>query len=303
MRQALTLQRLSPLRQEWIRCTLPFRSGVVHSEKDAARLRQYSVDGSPNSEASRGGFPLTRWSAILAARSGDSSERSRALDTLLAAYWKPIYKYIRLRWSKSPEDAQDLTQDFFFRLLDKDWLGSFDPRRARLRTFLRACADNLVSNHHRAGQRQKRGGGSPPLSLDFAAADGELSRLQPSAPPEMDEFVDREWARSVFTVGVERLRAELTARGKSVCFQVFERYDLQDALPDAPDRRPSYQDLARDLRISPTDVTNYLAAARRDFRRIVLDFIREMTSSDEEFRREARALLGADPPGSAEAHE
>ena len=250
-----------------------------------------------------GGFPATRWSAILAARSGDPSERSRALDVLLAAYWKPIYKYIRLRWSKSPEDAQDLTQDFFSRLLEKDLLGSFDPCRARLRTFLRACADNLVSNHERAGQRQKRGGGQAPLSLDFAAADGELRHVQLAAPAEMEEFFEREWARSVFAAGVERLRAELAGRGKSVCFQVFERYDLQDALADAPGQRPSYQDLARELRISATDVTNYLAAARRDFRRIVLDFIREMTSSDEEFRREARALLGTDPPGSHEARE
>ena len=220
---------------------------------------------------------------------------------LHAAYWKPIYKYIRLRWNKSAQDAQDLTQDFFSRLLEKDLLGSYDPARARLRTYLRACVDSLVANQERADRRQKRGGDAPRLSLDFAAADGELKHYEPGVPAEMDDFFEREWARSVFSTAVERLRAELATCGKSVQFRIFERYDLLDALPDGADRRPSYAELARELELSPTDVTNYLAYARREFRRIVLDLLREMTSSDEEFRREARALLGTDPapPGSA----
>lgn len=245
-----------------------------------------------------GGFPPTRWSAILAARSADGPERARALEVLLVAYWKPVYKYIRLRWSKSPEDAQDLTQDFFSHLLEKDLLGSYDPARARLRTFLRSCVDHLVANQNRASDRQKRGGSAVHLTLDFTAADGELRHLDSGVPPEMDSFFEREWARSVFSEAVERLRAALASRGKSVYFQVFERYDLLDALPDAPDSRPSYLDLAREFGISPADVTNYLAFARREFRRIVLDFLREMTSSEEEFRREARSLLGVDPPAA-----
>jgi len=254
------------------------------------------VDAENSSGEIRGGFPQTRWSAILAARSADAEERTRALDVLLAAYWKPIYKYVRLRWSKSPEDAQDLTQDFFSRLLEKDLLRDFDPARARLRTFLRACVDHLVANQDRAGSRRKRGGGILHLSLDFAAADGEFQHFDPAVPAEMEDFFEREWARSVFTVALERLRAELAARGKSLYFRVFERYDLLDALPEGPGRRPSYQELAREFDVSPADVTNYLAFARREFRRIVLDFLREMTASEEEFRREARSLLGTGPP-------
>jgi len=245
--------------------------------------------------AGRGGFPQTRWSAILALRTGDPTERARALDLLITPYWKPVYKYIRLRWSKSPDDAQDLTQDFFSRLIERDLLSGFDPARARLRTFLRACVDNLVANQGRAEGRQKRGGGALHLSLDFAAADGEIQHLDPSVPAEMDDFFEREWARSVFSECVSRLRAELVGGGKSVYFTIFERYDLLDALPDGADHRPSYEELARQLGVSPSDVTNYLAYARRVFRRIVLDFLREMTSSDEEFRREARALLGTVP--------
>ena len=226
------------------------------------------------------------------------------MDVLLAAYWKPVYKYIRLRWTKSSEDAQDLTQDFFARLIEKNLLDGYDPARARLRTFLRSCVDHLVANQARDEQRQKRGGGALHLSLDFRAADGELAHFDPSVPPEMDEFFEREWARSVFTAGVERLRTELAAQNKSVHFRVFERYDLLDTLPDGPgqpDRRPTYQELAAEMGLAATDVTNYLAYARREFRRLVLDFLREMTATEEEFRREARSLLGAEadpgPPG------
>jgi len=246
-----------------------------------------------------GSFPATRWSAVVAARSADPAERTRALDVLLAAYWKPVYKYIRLRWTKSSEDAQDLTQDFFARLVEKNLLEAYDPARARLRTFLRACVDHLVVNQDRDARRQKRGDGALHLSLDFPAAEGELRRLDPAVPPEIDEFFEREWARSVFSAGVERLRAELGSCGKSVYFRIFERYDLEDALDGGPDRRPSYQYLAREFGLTPATVTNYLAHARREFRRIVLDFLRETAASDEEFRREARSLLGARPASPA----
>jgi len=243
----------------------------------------------------RGGFPTTRWSAIVAARSADPAERARAMDALLAAYWKPVYKYIRVRWSIPGQDAQDLTQEFFARLIDKDLLESYDPSRARLRTFLRSCVDHLVANQARDEQRQKRGGGVLRVSLDFQSADGELKRLDPAVPAEMDEFFEREWARSVFSAGVERLRAELAAQNKCIYFRIFEQYDLLDTLPDGPDRRPTYRELAAELGLAASDVTNYLAYARREFRRLVLDFLREMTGSEDEFRRETRSLLGMDP--------
>lgn len=82
-------------------------------------------------------FPLTRWSVLEAARSDDPAERERALETLFAAYWKPIYKYVRLRWNRSPEDAQDLTQGFFIELLERASLARYDPEKSRLRTFAR----------------------------------------------------------------------------------------------------------------------------------------------------------------------
>ena len=100
-------------------------------------------------------FPLTRWSVIDAARSTDEAARDRALATLFAAYWRPVYKYIRIRWNRPPEDAQDLTQGFFAELLERDLLAKYDPAKSRLRTYLRICADSFVMNQEKVASRQK----------------------------------------------------------------------------------------------------------------------------------------------------
>ena len=238
-------------------------------------------------------FPATRWSAIVAARSEDAAERARALETIVTAYWKPVYKYIRARWGKSNEDAKDLTQEFFARVIEKDFLGSYDPAKARLRTFLRTCVDGLVANQVKAARRLKRGGDAPHLSLDFDAAEVELARSRlpaPGALETIEEYFEEEWIRSVFSLAVESLRQQCEARGKELQFRLFERYDLDDS-----GTRPSYADLARELGVSVSDVTNYLSFARREFRRIALEKLREMTATDEEFRGEARSLFGVEP--------
>jgi RNA polymerase sigma factor (sigma-70 family) len=243
-----------------------------------------------------GKFPATRLSAVLAARSDDPAERSRALEVIAAAYWKPIYKYLRIRWGKSNEDAKDLTQDFFAKLFEKDYLDDFDPAKARLRTFLRICADRFVANEAKAAKRLKRGGGATHLSLDFDAAENELQRAEPLAqltasPESVDDFLEKEFIRSLFGLAVDQLRSECESRGKQIHFRLFEIYDLEgDGASNA-----SYAELAKEFRIAPTDVTNYLAFARREFRRIALERLREMTASEEEFRHEARALLGMVP--------
>jgi RNA polymerase sigma-70 factor (ECF subfamily) len=238
--------------------------------------------------AGGGGFPSTRWSAIEAARSSDPGERRRALDRFVSVYWKPVYKYVRARHRKSAEDAQDLTQDFFGSLLDRDTLAAYDPGRARLRTFLRSCVDALVAAADRDARRLKRGGGFAPLSLEFELAEGELARSGIPGPDRVDELFEREWVRSLFAAAVDQLRAHYAAKGRGEAFAIFARYDLDDAEPG----RPTYADLAREHGIPVTDVTNHLAAARREFRRISLEILRETTASDDEFRREARSLLG-----------
>jgi len=242
-----------------------------------------------------GKFPVTRWSAIVAARSADPAERACALEAIVAAYWKPIYKYVRIRWNKPNEDAEDLTQDFFARLIEKGTLADFDPAKARLRTFLRVCTDHFVANEAKAAKRLKRGGDAIHLSLDFAAAELELERGTPALPatvsPErIDEFIEKEFIRNLFGLSVQELRRFCESHGKQIHFRLFEIYDLEDD----EQKRAGYAELARQFGVAVTDVTNYLAFARREFRRIALEKLREMTASDEEFRREARALLGVE---------
>jgi RNA polymerase sigma factor (sigma-70 family) len=236
-----------------------------------------------------GGFPPTRWSVLEAARGENDDSRRRALDQLIAAYWKPVYKYIRLRWNRDHEQAKDLTQEFFLRLLEKDFLADYDPARARLRTFLRTCVDGLVMNQDKAAHRLKRGGDLQVLSLDYETAAGELARIEVPAGENLDDFFAREFARSLFSMAVQRLRRECQERGKETYFRLFELYDI-----DEGGRQLTYDDVAGRFGIKPTDVTNYLSWARREFRRIVLNQLREMTASEDEFRREARSLLGID---------
>ena len=241
-------------------------------------------------------FPATRWSAVLAARSSDPAERSRALEAIVAAYWKPIYKYLRIRWGKSNEDGKDLTQDFFAKVLEKEFLDDFDPSKARLRTFLRVCADRFVANDAKSARRIKRGGGMQRLSLDFDAAESELEGAQPvlekiASPESLDDFLQKEFIRNLFGISVETLRKECESRGKQIHFRLFEIYDLEGE----NNREHCYANLAKEFGLAPTDVTNYLAYARREFRRIALERLREMTGSEEEYRSEARFLLGVVP--------
>jgi RNA polymerase sigma factor (sigma-70 family) len=232
-------------------------------------------------------FPVTRGSVIEAARSSQPDERRRALETLIAVYWKPVYKYIRLRWSKDNEEGKDLTQEFFARLLEKDFLGSYDAKRAKLRTFLRVCVDRLIANQEKADRRLKRGGDLQFLPLEFETADGELKQIGHPAPAQMEDFFDREWARSVFGLSVERLRKESEKNGKQTHFRLLELYEVEDG-----GRQLTYEQVAQRFGLKTSDVTNYLAYARREFRRTVLEVLRTMTASEEEFQREVRSLLG-----------
>ena len=145
-------------------------------------------------------FPATRHSLVESARSPDAGARQRALEVLIFAYWKPVYKYIRLHWKLQSEDAQDLTQAFFARLLEKQLLDRFDASRARLRTYLRVCVDSFVINEDQAARRLKRGGDVTLLSLDFETAEGELVQVDVAAPGDPDELFNREFARNLYAL-------------------------------------------------------------------------------------------------------
>ena len=237
-------------------------------------------------------FPATRWSAIVAARSEDPGERERALEALLAAYWKPVFKYVRLRWNRGREDAEDLTQAFFVALLERDLLARYEPAKSRLRTFLRLCVDSLVMNEEKAARRQKRGGRAPHVALDFEEAEKELGAgaMDPAkiaSPDSLEAFFEKEWVRSLLGLAVEDLRRLCEAEGKQTSFRLFERYDLEEERASV-----TYAQLAHDLGMAATDVTNGLAWARREFRRIALERLRDMCGSEQEFRREALDVFG-----------
>jgi DNA-directed RNA polymerase specialized sigma24 family protein len=232
-------------------------------------------------------FPVTNHSAIINARSDDQLIRRRAFDTILASYWKPAYKYIRLKWHAGNEDAKDLTQGFFAQAFEKNYFATYDAGKASFQTFLRTCLDGFVANERKAGARLKRGGDMDHYQLDFAAAEDELLSHATSSNLSPEDYFHREWVRWMFTLSVETFRQRCEELGRPVHFQLFERYDLSDD-------KVSYASLAEEFGLDTTTVNNYLAAARRDFRRIVLAKLREITATDEEFRAEARSLLGVE---------
>ncbi len=233
-------------------------------------------------------FPATRHSIVAALRSPQHDDRRSAYETLVAAYWKPVFKYVRLKWHASPEDAADLTQGFFLRALEKDFFAGFDPNRARFRTYLRTCLDGFVANARKAGTRLKRGGAVTLVPIDFGEAERELDLRAGNAIEDFDAYFHREWLRGLFAAAADRLRGACAADGRADRFTVFELYDLAGEETD----RPTYAELARRLGLSPAAVTNELAAARREFRRLVLEALREQCASDEEFESESRALTG-----------
>ncbi len=236
-----------------------------------------------------GSFPVTRYSVVRSLGSGDAEVRGRAYETLVASYWKPVYKYVRLRWHSRREDAEDLTQDFFTQAFDKHWLEKYDPSRSRFRTFLRTCVDGSVAHAQKAANRLKRGGGLSRVPMDFADAELELRGTELSVESDVDDFFRREWVRAVFELAIRRLRTECARLGKATHFALFERYDIQAA---GRGEVLTYAALAKELGLPDTQVTNYLAFARRRFRQHVLDALHELTVSEEEFAAEALELLG-----------
>jgi RNA polymerase sigma factor (sigma-70 family) len=233
-------------------------------------------------------FPVTRHSIVAAMRSAQPDERRSAFDTLVTAYWKPVFKYVRLKWHVSPEDAADLTQAFFLRAFEKDFFSGFDPAKARFRTFLRICLDGFVANARKAEGRLKRGGAVRLIPIDFSEAERELHDQALRSVTDFDAYFHREWLRALFAAAADRLRIVCAAGGRGDRYLVFEQYDLA---PEEGDR-PTYGELARRLGWSTGEVTNELAAARREFRRLVLEALRQQCATDEEFEAESRALTG-----------
>jgi len=172
----------------------------------------------PSSEVPRL-FPPTRWSVVLAATQRHSPESSAALEALCRAYWYPLYAYVR-RCGQPAHDAQDLTQEFFCRLLEKNWLDAADREKGRLRTFLIVALKNFMSKEWRRASAQRRGGGQAHAQFDTAFAESRYAADGHALAPE--ETFDQQWALTLLDLTVNRLRAEFAAAGKPGDFEALK---------------------------------------------------------------------------------
>lgn len=233
------------------------------------------------------GFPATHASVLERIRSVDTQIRHGAWSDLADGYWRPSYHYLRLQWRLSPDRAEDIVQGFFATAFEKGYLETYDPSKARFRTFLRTCLDRFLQNQRKTETALKRGGGVETLSLDFPGAERELDRVSTDLR-DLDGFFRTETLRALFARTTDDLRALYEAEGRSVVYQAFALHDLAD------DEDRSYASVAEELGISVTQVTNHLHAARKRFREHALARLRALVGTDEEFRDEARELFGVE---------
>lgn len=165
-------------------------------------------------------FPHTRWSVVLAASREPSPESAAALETICRAYWYPLYAYVR-RCGQSPHDAQDLTQEFFCRLLEKRWLDTADRGKGRLRTFLIVAMKKFMAKEWRRLSAQRRGGGQVHVPVDTAFAESRYA-ADATAGLGADDIFDQQWALTLLDLTLERLRKEFEAGGKSTDFEALK---------------------------------------------------------------------------------
>ncbi len=176
------------------------------------------------------GFATTRWSVVLAA-GGATPAADEALAVLCSAYWYPLYAFVR-RQGRSEHDAQDLTQEFFARLLAKDWLGGVERERGRFRSWLLAALKHFLANEWDRASALKRGGGAAVVSLDALTAEQRYA-LEPADPASAEKLFDRCWALELLDRVLTRLRGEFEAAGKARIFEELKAGIVGDSAPYA----------------------------------------------------------------------
>lgn len=231
------------------------------------------------------GFASTLWSVVLAARDPEAPGRQEALRTLIEAYWKPVYFFVRRKGSDA-ETAKDLTQGFFAALLERNFLQYVRKDRGRFRSFLLTALEHFLADEHDRAQALKRGGGRRVFSLDYGSAERELR--EPAASESADGAFRRDWALRVLARALEALRTSFRGSGREEEFEALRLH-----LSAGGDTPPSYADLARRLGISEQDVANRVHRARGAYREAILEVIRAYSETEEDAREELRDLLTA----------
>lgn len=228
-------------------------------------------------------FATTLWSVVSLAGQHDSAQAAAALEKLCRTYWYPLYAYVR-RQGYDPHDAQDLTQEFFSRLLARHELESVDRRKGKFRSFLLAALKHLLANEWHRSQRQKRGGGSAHFSLDAVAAEDRY-RLDPADEKTPEDIYERRWAETVVDAVTRRLEQEFAESGFAGRFEELKTFLLADQEP------ASYAEIARRLKISEGAVRSAIYRMRQRYGELFRAEIAQTVTSLPEMEEEIRHFL------------
>jgi RNA polymerase sigma factor (sigma-70 family) len=239
----------------------------------------------PNTGAARGIFATTHWTAVLAAGRGSSPQADVALEELCRSYWYPLYAFVR-RQGHSREDAEDLTQGFFARLLEKNYLEGVSSDRGKFRSFLLMAFKRFVANEWDHANRQKRGGGAMPLSLDWQDAD-QRYQIIPVDALSPDKLYDRAWAVTVLEQVITRLRDESAAEGRTRQYEQLKAF-LMVGKSDIP-----YAQAAAALELTEGAVRVAVHRLRQRYRELLRKEIAQTLSDPAQINEEMQALFSA----------
>jgi RNA polymerase sigma-70 factor (ECF subfamily) len=229
-------------------------------------------------------FATTRWSVVLAAGQADSTSTQGALETLCRAYWYPIYVYVR-RKGHGPDEAQDLTQEFFVRLIAKEHVRLADRAKGKFRTFLLAMLDYFLAREWSRAHRQKRGGQFKFVSLDQQTPE-ERYRMEPADHATPEKRFLRHWALTVLEQAMNALEQECQANGKSDMFS-----EVKELLSSDRDG-PTYAQIGRRLNMGEGALRMAVLRLRRRYGELLRHEIAQTVGQPEEVDEEMRLLLG-----------
>lgn len=241
----------------------------------------------PTTKASSAGdiFATTHWTVVLAARQSDSPQASVALEELCHTYWYPLYAYAR-RQGHSREDAEDLTQGFFARLLEKNYLDDASSEKGKFRSFLLMAMKRYLANEWDRASSQKRGGGTPPLSLDWQDAEMRY-QINPADSLSPDKLYDRAWAVVLLEHVITRLRDEHHLEGKAGLYDQLKPY-LMMGKNEIP-----YAQAAAGLKMSEGTLRVAVHRLRRRYRELLREEITQTLAQPAQAEEEMQALFSA----------
>lgn len=228
-------------------------------------------------------FATTHWSVVLAAGNQNFPNQTEALEKLCRTYWYPLYAYVRRRgWG--PEDAQDLTQEFFTRLLKKNYPAQADPAKGKFRSFLLLTLNHFLADEFDRATTRKRGGGQVFISLDQDVAEGRY-RQELSADLTPEKLFERRWAQSIVEQALKRLRAEFGAETQPEAYGVLKAFEPGEQIT------LSYAEAASRLGISESAVKSKVHRLRQRHRELIREEIAQTVSTATEIDEELRHLI------------